>query len=355
MRSNRANFAGLASPGQQSEMKSILAATWPPLKPLPVFKYETAEYRATIDFDKKRGEWVCRKTALPSNEVQELRGALREITLALPHGETDVLLEGAEQQAPEFDRETNRRLQAICEWREKYKSGALYFELRDYLSESQQIELDDSLRLSLTARQLQFNPKNVANVFDDLSVAGGRFAALIELAKEKQANQGTQPQPKVEEAVLEAESAIDDDKQSQEVSSREFGVSLNDNGAIVPGQGAVELSPDADAFPALSIKDVLAEQEQASLAEQKPPDIVPQRFETETSEIADADSPSGAEEFPAVSIKNIFPEQNQVSLPERLLHTDFQQFESDPLEIGDADSASLVEDPHPEERYSSTF
>ena len=59
MKLNRANIAGLTSPGQQSEMKSILAGTWPPLKPLPVFKYETEEYRATIDFDKKRGEWVC--------------------------------------------------------------------------------------------------------------------------------------------------------------------------------------------------------------------------------------------------------------------------------------------------------
>src|SRR5215472_11531773 len=84
MRLIKANIAGLTSPGQQSEMKSILAGTWPPLKPLPVFKYETVAYRATIDFDKLRGEWVCRKTSLPSNKVQELRGGLREVTLALP-------------------------------------------------------------------------------------------------------------------------------------------------------------------------------------------------------------------------------------------------------------------------------
>src|SRR5215831_21332165 len=89
MRSIKANFAGLTSPLQHAEMKSILAGTWPPLKPLPVFKYETAEYRATIDFDRRRGEWVCRKISLPSNEVQELRGGLREITMALPHGEAD--------------------------------------------------------------------------------------------------------------------------------------------------------------------------------------------------------------------------------------------------------------------------
>ena len=63
----KANIAGLASGRQQSEMKSILAGTWPPLKPLPVFKYENAAYRARIDFDKLRGEWVCRKTSFPSN------------------------------------------------------------------------------------------------------------------------------------------------------------------------------------------------------------------------------------------------------------------------------------------------
>ena len=93
MRMSKANFAGLTSPLQHAEMKSILAGTWPPLKPLPVFKYETVAYRATIDFDRKRGEWVCRKTSLPSNEVQELRGGLREITMALPHGEDEIFIE----------------------------------------------------------------------------------------------------------------------------------------------------------------------------------------------------------------------------------------------------------------------
>src|SRR5215472_10741229 len=145
MRSSKANFSGLTSPLQHAEMKSILAGTWPPLKPLPVFKYETVDYRATIDFDKKRGEWVCRKTSLPSNEVQELRGGLREITLALPHGEVETFIEGAEPQEPELERETNRRLQAMREWREKYENGARYFELREFLAERQRAELDDSL------------------------------------------------------------------------------------------------------------------------------------------------------------------------------------------------------------------
>src|SRR5215468_10973487 len=113
MRSTKANIAGLTSSLQRAEMKSILAGTWPPLKPLPVFKYETVEYRATIDFDKKRGEWVCRKTSLPSNEVRELRGGLIEITMALPHGEAETFTVGAEQQEQELTKDTNRRLQAI--------------------------------------------------------------------------------------------------------------------------------------------------------------------------------------------------------------------------------------------------
>jgi TonB-like protein len=295
MRSNKANIAGLTSPRQQSEMKSILAGTWPPLMPLPVFKYETVEYRATIDFDKKRGEWVCRKTSLPSNKVQELRGGLREITMALPHGEEEVLLEGAEQQEQEFEKDTNRRLQAIHDWRDNYKNGARYFELRDFLSESQRTELDDSLRLSLTARQLQFNSKNVANVFDDLSIAGGRFATLIEFAKRNKTNQGTDPQAKGEAVAPEAECTIDHDEQALAVSSRELGLVPNNNGNSsdldVRDQEPAERCADAEEFPALSIKDVFPEQEQAPLAE-RPAHIPSQPFESETSEVVDAGSQS---------------------------------------------------------------
>src|SRR5262249_39969599 len=151
---------------------------------------------------------------LPSNEVRELRGGLIEITMALPHGEAETFTVGAEQQEQELTKDTNRRLQAIHEWRENHESGALYFELRDYLSESQRTEIDDSLRLSLTARQLQFNAKNVAHVFDTLSISGGRFAALIEFAKRNKAKQGTDPQAQGERAVPEAERAIEHDKQS---------------------------------------------------------------------------------------------------------------------------------------------
>ncbi len=308
MRLSKANIAGLASPRQQSEMKSILAGTWPPLMPLPVFKYETVEYRATIDFDKKRGEWVCRKTSLPSNKLQELRGGLAEITMALPHGDEEVLIEGAEPQEQELEKDASRRLQAIRDWRHNYENGARYFELRDFLSESQRAELDDSLRLSLTARQLQFNSKNVANVFDDLAIAGGRFAALIEFAKRNKLNQGTDPQPQEEAVAPETEPAIDHDEQSPAISSREFAlvpdnndnsapVHENSNDPVVPDQEAAERHTGAEAFPALSIKDVFPEQEQAPLAE-RPAHIPSQQFAIEPSEICDADSPSLVEPPP---------------------------------------------------------
>jgi periplasmic protein TonB len=289
MRLSKANIAGLTSPLQQDEMKSILAGAWPPLKPLPVFKYETVEYRATIDFDKKRGEWVCRKTSLPSNKIQELRGGLGEITMALPHGEAEMVTEGAEEQEQELEKDANRRLQAIREWRENYENGKLYFELRDYLSESQRTEIDDSLRLSLTARQLQFNSKNVAYVFDALSTAGGRFATLIEFAKRNKEKQGTAPRAQGEGAGPDAERAIDYDKQSLGIGSREFGPVLDN--PFARDQEAAERPSDADELPALSIKDVFPEQDQTSLAERRA-HTASQQFEIETSEIVDADFPS---------------------------------------------------------------
>src|SRR6266436_2970141 len=206
----RPNIAGLTSPVQQAEMKLLLTGRWPALKPLPVFKYETDEYRASIDFDKTRGEWVCRKISLPSNTVQELRGGLTEITLALPHGEAGVFAECAatEQQEQELEKDANRRLQAILEWRENYENGALYSELQHYLSESQQDEIYDSIRLSLTARQLQFNPKNVAFVFDALSKAGGKLATLIEIALRNKTKQGADAQAQGEAAAPEAERQV---------------------------------------------------------------------------------------------------------------------------------------------------
>jgi TonB family protein len=191
-------------------MRLLLAGKWPPLRPLPVFKYETGEYRASIDFDKTRGEWVCHKISLPSNQVQELRGGLTEITMALPHGHAEVFAEcaAAEHLEQELEKDASRRLQAMLEWRENYENGALYAGLRDYLSESQQDEIDDTIRLTLTARQLQFNPKNVAYVFDTLSKAGGRLATLIESARRKKTEQGADVPAKAEAAAPDAEGDV---------------------------------------------------------------------------------------------------------------------------------------------------
>jgi TonB family protein len=197
--SPRPNIVGLTSPVQQAEIEVLLAGRWPPLKPLPIFKFETDEFRATVEFDKTRGEWVCRKTSLPSNRVTELRGGLTEITLALPHGHGPVSAESgeAEPQEKESEKEASRRLQAILEWREKYENGALYSGLQRYLSKHQQDEIDASIRLTLTARQLQFNPKNVADVFDALSKAGGKLATLVEAAQQNKTEQRADAPPAV--------------------------------------------------------------------------------------------------------------------------------------------------------------
>jgi len=283
------NIAGLTSARQQCEMKSILAGTWPPLKPLPVFKYETVAYRATIDFDKLRGEWVCRRTSFPSNIVQELRGGLREITMALPRGEAEMFAEGSEQAEQELEKDTNRRLQAIHDWRENSESGALYFELREYLSESQRAEIDDSLRLSLTARQLQFSARNVAYVFDTLSTAGGRFATLIEFAKRNKAKLGTAHAVQAERTAPEVELAIDQDNSSLEVSFRESAAVPSDNIPFVQDKEAT-----ADELPALAIKNLLPEQEPSFLADRMK-NTASQRFEIEAPEIQHEDSASFVE------------------------------------------------------------
>ncbi len=205
--SPRPNIAGLTSPVQQAELRLLLAGRWPALKPLPIFKCETGEYRVSIEFDKTRGEWVCRKTSLPSNKVKELRGGLKEITMALPHGHGEVFAKysPADQQEQELEKDANRRLQAILEWKEKYENGAFYSGLQDYLSKSQQDDIDDSIRLTLTARQLQFNAKNVADVFDALSKAGGKLALLLEAAQRNKTQQGADVPPNAEACAPNAE------------------------------------------------------------------------------------------------------------------------------------------------------
>src|SRR6202167_3406177 len=205
--SHRPKIAGLTSPVQQAEMTLLLAGRWPPLKPLPIFKCETDEHRTSIEFDKTRGEWVCRKTSVPSNKVKELRGGLREITLALPRARGEVYAEdaAADQQEQELEKDARRRIQAIREWKENYENGALYSGLQGYLSQSQQDDIDDSIRLTLTARQLQFNAKNVAEVFDALAKAGGKLASLLEAAQRNKTLQEADVAPKVEAATPNAD------------------------------------------------------------------------------------------------------------------------------------------------------
>ncbi|MGB2677087.1 MAG: energy transducer TonB [Candidatus Acidiferrum sp.] len=305
------NVAGLKSQVQQAEMKLILAGTWPPFKPLPVFKYETDEYRAEIHFDKTRGEWVCRKTSLPSNKVQELRGGLTELTMALPHGQAEVITEtvAAEQQEQELEKEANRRLQAILEWRENYENGALYSQLQDYLSESQQDEIYDSIRMSLTARQLQFNPKNVAYVFDALSKAGGKLATLIEIALRNKAEQ-------------EADGSHTDAGDSvvgsgAEISTGDFPQSLE---ASSPSERAKDFAPEP-------IKTFIPELSEG---------LTPAPLESLT--------PATLERFPDEPIGSVCPEQDQTSSPELMAHTASQASEIVAPEILDASSLSLVED-----------
>src|SRR5580704_1661771 len=203
----RPNIAGFGPLVQQAEMNLLLAGRWPPLKPLPVFKYETDTYRASIEFDKTRGEWVCSKTSVPSNKVQELRGGLTELTMALPRGQAEVFASSAAAhlQEQELDKDASRRLRAMLEWRESFENGALYSGLQGYLSESQRDEIDQIIRLTLTARQLQFNPKNVAYVFDALSKAGGKLAILIEIAQLNKTEQEADVPAKAEAVTPDAE------------------------------------------------------------------------------------------------------------------------------------------------------
>jgi Gram-negative bacterial TonB protein C-terminal len=309
-------------------MKSILAGAWPALKPLPVFKYETEDYRASIDFDKLRGEWVCRKISFPSNGVQELRGSLREITRALPHTEEEELSESVGQQDHESEKEAHRRLQAIQEWRENHESGVLYFELRNYLSESQRTEFEESLRLSLTARQLQFNSKNVASVFEAISTAGGRPATLVEFAKRNKAKRGTDTRAQTEKTAPGAERQTQEEALSaapmprfpaRAAAAYDEGVELGDargslshdkqplkitspNPGCIPNNASVreEEAPafcnHAEDFPAVSIRDVPSEPEQARSP--KPVGYpAPQAFEIECPRILDEDSLSPVYDF----------------------------------------------------------
>src|ERR1700687_3808067 len=385
------NIAGLTSPGQQAEMKLILAGRGPALKPLRVFKYETDEYRASIDFDKTRGEWVCRKTSLPSNKVQELRGGLTEMTMALPHGQAEAFAEcaTAEKQEQELEKDASRRLQAILEWRENYENGALYCGLQHYLSQSQQDEIDDSIRLTLTARQLQFNPKNVAYVFDALSKAGGKLATLIKIAQRNKKEQEADVPAKAEAAAPDAERHVPveaihptRDRRLQmratpashayvELGGTNGGIVLNisEEGMAVaaadplgvddylprirfqlPSSGqSIEISAQivwlAESKKSAGIRfvDLTGEaRNQISnwIASEKP---APE-FEGLTPTPVESLIPAALESLPEEPIGSVFPEQDQASSPELIAHTVSQASKIVTPEILDANQPSFVEE-----------
>jgi hypothetical protein len=371
-------------------MKLLLAGRWPPLKPLPVFKYETDEYRASIDFDKTRGEWVCRKTSLPSNKVQELRGGLTEITMALPHGQAEVFTEcaAAEQQEQELEKDACRRLQAILEWRENYENGALYSGLQDFLSKSQQAEIDESIRLTLTARQLQCSPKNVAYVFDALSKAGGKLAALIEIAQRNKTEQGEDVPVKAEAAAPDGERYVSfeaihptRDRRLQmratpasrayvELGGTNGGVVLNISETGMAVAAADPLVVD-DHLPRIRLQlpssgqsiEIaaqivwLAESKKSGgirfvdltagarnqisnwIASEKPPE-----FEGLTPAPVESHIAATLESFPEEPIGSVFPEQDQPSSPELIAHTASQASKIVTPEILDANPPSFVED-----------
>ena len=387
----RPNLAGLNSPVQQAEMKLLLAGGWPPLKPLPVFKYETDEYRASIDFDKTRGEWVCHKISLPSNKVQEFRGGLTEMTMALPHGQAGVCAESpaAEQQEQELEKDANRRLQAILEWRENYENGALYSGLQDYLSQSQQDEIDDCIRHTLTARQLQFNPKNVAYVFDALSKAGGKLATLLEIAQRNKREQGADVSAKAEVAARDAERhasvealapTCDRRLQTRTTPASRAYVALGatNNGIVLnisqtgmavasaaplvvddylprirfqlPSSGqSIEISArivwlaESKKSAGIQFIDLTAEaRNQVSdwiASEKSAPE-----FEGVAPSPVESLIPATLESFPEESIVDVFLEQDQPSLPEMIANTASQASKIVTPEILDANPPSFVED-----------
>ena len=389
--SPRPNIAGLTSPVQQAELRLLLAGRWPALKPLPIFKCETGEYRASIEFDKTRGEWVCRKASLPSNKVKELRGGLKEITMALPHGHGEVFAEysPADQQEQELEKDANRRLQAILEWKEKYENGAFYSGLQDYLSKSQKDDIDDSIRLTLTARQLQFNAKNVAEVFDALSKAGGKLASLLEAAQQNKTQQGADVAAKAEacapnaerHALVEAIHAMRDRRlQKRTTLASTAYMALDDrNGGIVlniseTGMAVAAADPlvVADYLPQIRFRLPNVEQrikvsaQVVWLAESKK--TVGIRFVDLTAEArneianwiasekrspeVEGLAPAPVESLVAATFESfaeeplgsVIPEQDQHSSPERIAHAGSLAAEIVTPEIRDGNAPSLIED-----------
>jgi hypothetical protein len=196
---------------------------------------------------------------------------LREIIRPLPNGQAEVFAacSPAGRQEHELDKDVSRRLQAILEWKQSYENGALYSGLRDYLSESQQQEIDEILRLTLTARQLQFSAKNVSYVFDALSKAGGKLATLIEIAQRNKMGQQAEAPAKTEAAAPIAE--------------RDVPVE-----SLIPST--------LESFFEEPLENVFPEQDQPSLAEWI--EVTPsQALEILTPRILDANPPSFVEDI----------------------------------------------------------
>ncbi|MGB4785934.1 MAG: PilZ domain-containing protein [Candidatus Acidiferrum sp.] len=311
--------------------------------------------------------------------------------MALPQRQAQVFAEcaAAEHQEQELEKDASRRLQAILEWRENYANGAFYSGLQDYLSKSQQDEIDDIIRLTLTARQLQFNPKNVAFVFDALSKGGGKLATLIEIAQRNKAEQGAEVPAKAEAASPSPERQVSveaihptRDRRLQmrttpasrayvELGDTNSGMVLNisETGMAVaaadplvaddylprirfqlPGSGqSIEISAQivwlAESKKSAGIRfvDLTADaRNQISnwIASEKPAPEV----EGLTPAPVESLILATLENFPAEPIGSVFPEQDQPSSPERIAYAAPQASEIVTPEILDASPLSLVED-----------
>jgi PilZ domain/Gram-negative bacterial TonB protein C-terminal len=311
--------------------------------------------------------------------------------MALPHGQAEVFAEcaAAEQQEQELEKDASRRLQAILEWRENYENGALYSGLQDYLSESQQDEIYDSIRLTLTARQLQFNPKNVAYVFDALSKAGGKVATLIEIALRNKAKQGAGAQAQGEAAAPEAERQVpveaihparDRRLQARTTPASRAYVELGDsNGGMVlniseTGMAVAVADPLVvdDYLPSVrfqlpsSGQSIEVSAQIVWLAESKKSAgirfvdltaearnqisnwISSEKAGTESEGLAPAPVqsflPATPESFPEEPVESVFPEQDELSSAKLIVHTASQVPEIVMSEILEGSRLSLVED-----------
>ena len=311
----RPNVAGLTSPAQQADIELLLAGQWPALKPLPVFRYEGEEYRATIHFDKTRGEWVCRRTFLPVNKAQEvrkdleLRGGLTEMTMALPHGDEEASREAVAVEQLKLERPDKLHLQAVLAWRENYGNGEVYSGLQGYLSEREQEEVYDIVRMSLTAWQLQFNPKNIAFIFDVLWNAGGRLAKLIEIARLKKAEG---------EAGACRERSLPGESAEKEASGRNVEIKPQQNAPSIPS-GIPTGADDSVAGCAAEISSAKVAQSFTAVAPSEPArDLAPDPIEIDIPKESEGSRPEHVGSFKSMNPPSFATEPIENSSSEHL-------------------------------------